>query len=173
MDRRQMLGILGVSATGLAAAGSSAVASAARPDDDDKEKEGEHGHKGERRKHLELMGKCAGICNEAAHHSLERAQKTDGGGDHYIKSHRATMDCQAFCMLTAALMARHSEMAKYAHQACADACRDCAAACEGHAASDKLMAECVEICKECEKACRKMASGHGHDHEEKHDRKSK
>ena len=62
------------------------------------------------------------------------------------------MDCQAFCVLTATLVARSSPMARYAHQACADACRDCAAACEGH--QDEIMKECVTACRECEKVCR-------------------
>jgi hypothetical protein len=46
-------------------------------------------------------------------------------------------------------------MAKYAHAACADACRDCAMACEGH--QDEIMKACVIACRNCEKVCRQMA----------------
>jgi hypothetical protein len=67
------------------------------------------------------------------------------------------MDCQGFCVLTATLLARSSPMAKYAHQACADVCRDCAAACESH--EDEVMKKCVAACRECEKVCRQLASG--------------
>ena len=59
--------------------------------------------------------------------------------------------------LTATLMARSSPYAKYAHRACADACRDCAAACEGQ--QDEIMKECVKACRDCEKVCRQMAGG--------------
>ena len=163
MDRRQMLGILGASATGLAAVGTKAVA-APRPDHDD-----EHKHSEGQDAHLALMNKCANICNEAAHHCLVQLKTSDSSGEHHAKSHTAAIDCQAFCTLTAALMARHSPMSKYAHAACADACRDCAAACEGHAAADKIMAECVQVCRECEKACRKMVGAHDHDHDHNHE----
>jgi hypothetical protein len=67
----------------------------------------------------------------------------------------AAMDCQAFCVLTATLMVRSSPYAKYAHGACAVACRDCAAACEGHHA--EIMKECVQACRACKKVCRQMA----------------
>jgi len=69
------------------------------------------------------------------------------------------MHCQAFCVLTATLMARSSPYARYAHQACADACRDCAAAYEGQQAG--IMKECVAACRECEKACQQMGRSAG------------
>jgi hypothetical protein len=62
--------------------------------------------------------------------------------------------CQASCVLTATLTARSSPMADYAHKACADACRDCAAACEGH--KDDIMTGCVKACRECEEVCRQL-----------------
>lgn len=143
MDRRELLTVLGAGAAGLAAMGGGT----ARADDH----EG-HEHDG----HIETIAECAKVCNEAAHHCLSELRK--GGGEHaelHAKAHEAAMDCQAFCALTAMLTARGSPMAKYAHQACADACRDCAAACEGH--EDQIMKECVEICRKCEQVCRQMA----------------
>jgi hypothetical protein len=61
--------------------------------------------------------------------------------------------------LTATLMARSSPYAKYAHQAYADACRDCATTCEGQQA--EIMKECVAACRECEKVCLQMGRDAG------------
>jgi hypothetical protein len=53
-------------------------------------------------------------------------------------------------------MARHSPLAIYAHQACAEACRVCAEACDK--GQDETMKKCAEVCRACEKACRKCCS---------------
>ena len=88
---------------------------------------------------------------------LGELKKGEPHAEYHAAAHEAAMDCQAFCTLTAALMARSSPMAKYAHQACGNACHDCAAACEGH--QDEIMKECVKACRDCEKVCRQMAGG--------------
>jgi hypothetical protein len=143
MDRRELLGVLGAGAAGLVALGGGG----ARAD--------QEGH--EHDEHIRTIGHCAKVCNQAAHHCLGELKKGGPHADHHAKSHEAAMDCQAFCALTATLMARSSPYAKYAHRACADACRDCAAACEGQ--EDEIMKECVKACRECEKVCRHMAGG--------------
>jgi hypothetical protein len=141
MDRREILGVLSAGAAGLLTlAGSSAHAA-------------HEGH--EHDEHIKVMDECAKVCNEAAHHCLGEAKKGGPHADHHAKSHEATIDCQAFCTLAASLMARNSPMAKYAHQACADACHDCAAACDGQTA--EIMIECIKACRDCEKVCRQMA----------------
>jgi hypothetical protein len=143
MDRRELLGVLGAGAAGLVAL----RGTTARADDEGHEHEG----------HIKTIAECAKVCNEAAHHCVTAVK---AGGPHaelHAKSYEAAMDCQAFCTLTAALMARSSPMAKYAHQACAGACRDCAAACDGH--QDEIMKACVKACRECENVCRQMAGG--------------
>ena len=140
MDRRELLGVLSAGAAGLVALGGGSARGAHEGHDHDE--------------HLKIMGECIKVCNEAAHHCLGEAVKGGSHADHHAKSHEATIDCQAFCSLAAALMARSSPMAKYAHQACADACRDCAAACEGQEA--EIMKECVKACRDCEKVCRQM-----------------
>ena len=145
MDRREMLGILGAGAAGLVALGGTARA----------DHEGQ-GHD----KHIAITGQCAIVCNQAAHHCLEELRKGGPHAEHHAKAHELAMDCQAFCVLTATLMARSSPLAKYAHVACADACRDCAAACEGH--EDEVMKACVAACRECEKVCREMGHGGAH-----------
>ena len=142
MDRRDLLSALGAGAAGLVAlSGGTARA----------DQEQEHGE------HVKTIGECALVCNHAAHHCLGELKKGGPHAEHHATSHEAAMDCQAFCALTATLMARSSPYAKYAHGACADACRDCAAACE--AQQDEIMKECVKACHECEKVCRQMAGG--------------
>lgn len=140
MDRRNLLGVLGAGAVGIVATGESV----ARADH-------EHPHD----EHIKTIGECAKFCNEAAHHCLEQLSKGGPHAEHHARSHELTMDCQAFCTLTAALMARSSPLASYAHQACADACRDCAAECEK--GQGEIMTECAKACRECEKTCRQMA----------------
>ena len=142
MDRRDLLSALGAGVAGLVAlSGGTARA----------DQEQEHGE------HVKTIGECVLVCNQAAHHCLSELKKGGPHAELHAKSHEAAMDCQAFCALTATLMARSSPYSKYAHRACADACRDCAAACEGQ--QDDIMKECVKACHECEKVCRQMAGG--------------
>lgn len=141
MDRRELLGLLGAGATGMVAMGARPALAA----------DGEHDHDD----HVKTIGHCVMVCNQAAHHCLGQLKKGGPHAEYHAASHEATMDCQAFCTLTATLMARSSPMAKYAHRACADACHACAAICEGH--EDEIMKECVKACQDCEKVCRQMA----------------
>ena len=145
MERRELLGVLGAGAAGFVALGEATAH--AHP--------GGHG----RDEQIRTLGDCAKVCNEAAHHCLEQVKKGGPHAEQHVKSHEAAMDCQAFCALTATLMARSSPMAPYAHAACADACRDCAAACQGH--QDDVMKACVKACLECEKMCRQMGKSAG------------
>src|SRR3954449_9685207 len=142
MDRRELLGVLGAGAAGLAGLGGG---------------EARAGHEGPHDDPIKTLGECAKVCYEAAQHCLEQLRKEPQHAEHHANAHEAAMDCQAFCVLTATLVARSSPYAKYAHGACADACRDCAAACEGH--QDAIMKQCVKACRECEKVCRSMSSG--------------
>lgn len=151
MDRRNALAALGA-----ATLGSAGLAAA-----DDK-KGGAGGHDHHNQGHLKTIHDCADVCNQTAHHCLDLLRK--GAGEDrelHARAHELTMDCQAFCHLTAALMARNSPTSAYAHQACADACRDCAKACDQ--GKDEVMKKCAEACRKCEQACREMAKGHkGH-----------
>jgi len=147
MDRRELLGWMGMGAAGLfVASGSEAQAQ-------------EHeGHKHE--EHLKILGECIRACNEAAHHCLEHLKKEGGENrEHHAKAHELTMDCQAFCVLAATLTARSSPLALYAHQACTEACRCCADECaNGHG---EIMKDCATRCRECEQACRSMSKSGG------------
>ncbi len=145
MDRRELLSILGGGVAGLAALDGAT----ARAD--------HNGHPHD--EHIQIISECARVCNEASHHCLGELKKMSPHAESHAKAHQATMDCQAFCTLTAALSAHSSPMATYAHAACADACRDCAKACEGQ--QDEIMKECITACRNCEKHCRQM-TGHNH-----------
>jgi hypothetical protein len=155
MNRREMIGALGLGAAALALAEPEARA----------DEEHEHGHD----EHIRIIGQCAMVCNEASHHSLHHLGEGLGDIKHLARVHELTMDCQSFCVLTAALMARSSPLAAYAHRACADACRDCAAECDKAHEEHKILHECAAKCRECEKACRAMADPtqehHHHDAE--------
>jgi Domain of Unknown Function (DUF326) len=142
MDRRELLGYMGIGAAGLLA--NRAVAE--HPGEKDETQTHEH---------IKIIGQCALVCNETAHHCLEHLKK-DGAEhrEHHAKAHELAMDCQAFCTLTAVLTARCSPLAHHAHQACAEACRCCAEECEkGHG---EIMEKCAKSCRECAEVCRTM-----------------
>ncbi len=148
MDRRELLGWMGTGAAGLFVASSNEAQA--------QEHEPEHDHQGHKHaEHLKILGECIRACNEASHHCLEHLKaRTGEDREHHAKAHELTIDCQAFCVLAATLMARSSPLASYAHQACAEACRCCADECEkGHG---EIMKDCATRCRECEQACRNM-----------------
>ncbi len=147
MHRRELLGWMGTGAAGLFVAG--------RNEAQAQEHDHEHAnHKLD--EHLKILGECIRACNEASHHCLEHLKTGTGEHrEHHAKAHELALDCQEFCVLTATLMARSSPLARFAHQACAEACGCCAEECEkGHG---DIMKECATRCRECEQACRTMA----------------
>jgi len=140
MDRRELLGVL--SASGLVAVRDGrARADQGGPHDDP----------------IKTLGECAKACDEAARHCLDEFPKGGRHAERHARAHEAAMDCQAFCALTATLMARRSPLVKYAHSGAAAACRICAMACAGHA--DDIMKKCVQLCRECEDICRRLTAG--------------
>jgi hypothetical protein len=147
MMRRELLGRMGVGATTLMA-----VQALANGQD-------EHPHGRKRHsEHSRLIDDCARICNETSSHCLEMSQTAQSADSRkmHAQAHAAVIDCQAFCQLASSLMNRGSDMAKYAHLACAQACAACADACRR--SEDAIMKECARSCQECEKACREMSS---------------
>ncbi len=153
MERRELLGLIGVGAAGLMA---SRAGRAGEIGADDKEKH--HGHDSpEHHEHLKLMTACIVACNEAAHHTLEYlAGDKAEQREHAAKITELTMDCQDICALTGRLMARHSPVVKPMHQACAEVCATCAAECEK--VPNDVIKKCAEACRACEKACRACCS---------------
>ena len=156
MDRRELLGLLGAGTAGLVALGGAEA---------QEDHTHEHAHSEAEHKHIQVIGQCALLCNEAAHHCLHQLAEGRGDRQHHARAHELAMDCQAFCVLTATLMARGSPLAQYAHGACAEACRCCAEECEKAKEDHDIMRRCAEACRACESTCRAMAKAGGdHDH---------
>jgi len=149
VDRRELLGALGAGAVGMAtfSRGATAVAD-----------EDPHRHRDKMHEDcMKACGECAKACNETAAHCLDQLTEGSGSGDRKVHAqvHKMTMDCQEFCVLSATLIARGSDMMHFACEACADACRMCAEACDKHPASEMVKA-CATACRTCERTCRDM-----------------
>jgi len=146
MDRRELLGVLGAGAAGLAALSHREVRAA----------DEEHHHRDKIHEDcLKACGECAKSCNETAAHCLEQLAAGSGDRKTHARVHGLTMDCQEFCVLSATLIARDSTLMMYSCDACADACKTCAEACDQHPASE-MVKECAEKCRACERTCRVM-----------------
>ena len=143
MERRELLGALGLGATGLMTLpGLAAEAQEPHP----------HHHDPAHGECLKACTRCAEVCNETFHYSFEHL--TDGHKQHAGVA-ELTVDCQEFCKLAATMLARESDVMGFACAACAEVCKACAEECKKH--DDKQMKECVEACLACEKTCRTMA----------------
>lgn len=162
MDRRKMLGTVGVGATGFLAAGATAVAQAP--------KAGDHDHKQISYKSaldphhqacLDACSTCSAVCNEAASHCLEELKTGSDNQAAHAMSHQLAMDCATMCATSATLIARSSPLMAEQCNACAEACARCAEACEKHQQDAAIMKECARVCRECEKSCREMARAMG------------
>ena len=142
MDRRQMLGLLGAGAAGLAAPSGGSARAQDHP----------HHHDAEHGDCLKACLHGAEVCNETFHYSFGHLK--DGHVEH-ARVAELTIDCQDFCKLAAALLARESAQVAHACLACAEACKACVDECAKH--DDAQMKECVAACRACEQACRAMA----------------
>jgi hypothetical protein len=150
MDRRDLFGVLGVGAAGLIAASGREARAQQHP----------HHHDPVHGECLKACLRCAEVCNETFHYSFGHLK--DGHREH-AEVASLTVDCQEFCNLSAAMLARESTMLGHACAACAEVCKACAEECKKH--DDKQLKECIEACVACEKSCRTMAQhGKGHTH---------
>ena len=148
MDRRELLGAFGAAAAGMMATGAFAAPAG----------EGKDHHHHMDKVHedcLSACADCAKACNMMAHHCMDKI--IDGGPDvkRHAKAHSLAMDCQAFCVLSASMIARGSDLMQYSCESCADACRRCAEECE-KPGGDAVMKSCGEKCRACEKTCDEM-----------------
>ena len=149
MDRRELLGLLGVGAAGLTAlSGTEAAAQAPRPHSDAVHKEC-----------LEACSSCAKACEMTYHHCL--VMVSEGKKDH-AKPLQYAADCASFCALSACNIAKQSPLMVYSCEACADACKD------AHAVIAKFdspeMKAAADSLARCEKSCRSMVEAMGHHH---------
>jgi hypothetical protein len=140
MDRRELLGALGIGAVGLMA-GSARAQDESHPHEHDKATED----------CLKACRECAGVCEEMFNHCFQLVEQ--GKKDH-SRSARLSLDCAAFCGFAACLMGRHSELSAEACTACAEACEKCGSECAKF--DSRAMQHCAKVCKDCAEACRKM-----------------
>ena len=146
MDRREILGLLGAGAAGLAAfavVGADATESPEHPDNPHEAC-------------LKACTACATQCAAMRHHCIEQLE---AGKKEYAKALQLIADCEAFCTLSASMIARLSPLMAYSCGACADACHDCAKECDQFDSAP--LKECAERCRACEKTCRDMIRAMG------------
>jgi len=152
MNRREVLGAIGVGAASLTAF------SARRAAGD----EGEHAHE-PGNEHLECLkncSECAKTCDHAFHHALRELGE---GKKIPARTVQLLSDCAKFCGLSACMIADHSQLMDHSCAACAEACKKTAEACE--ACEVEVVKRAVKSLRECEKSCRSMvASMRGEHH---------
>src|SRR5262245_59744061 len=101
MDRRELLGVLGAGAAGLAALSHGDVRAA----------DEQHHHRDKIHEDcLKACGECATSCNQTAAHCLEQLAAGSGDRKTHARVHGLAIDCQEFCVLSATLIARDSSL---------------------------------------------------------------
>ena len=145
MNRRDVFGVLGAPAVGVAAAG------AARG----QERKGDTGGDQHEQCAKDCFD-CAQECEEGFHHCFAEVSK--GKQDH-AKAMHLCVDCAEVCVAAGKLVARMSPLMAAQCQACADCCEKCAAECAK--LNEKQMQAAVESCRKCAKSCRDMAKAMG------------
>lgn len=95
---------------------------------------------------------CHAICLETINYCLGK------GGAHAAPEHIALLAaCAGICTTSADTMLRGAAVHTVICGACAEVCRQCAAACEAMG-DDAQMQRCAEICRRCADSCSAMAS---------------
>ncbi len=106
MDRRKMLGTVGVGATGLLAAGATAAAQAPQgKDQNTKRFTYESSLDANHVRCLDACTACSAVCNEASGHCLDELKKGSDNQAGHAMSHQLAMDCAAMCATSATLIA--------------------------------------------------------------------
>jgi len=147
MDRRELLGVLGATAAGLAAVtGGSALAQEGRA-----HKEGDV-----HEKCADACSDCAKECNQGFHHCYKQVQ---AGKAEHAKAMHLCVDCGEVCSTSAKLVARMSPLMTITCHACAESCEACIAECEK--LRDPGMNETIESLKKCAASCREMVKSMG------------
>jgi hypothetical protein len=153
MDRREMLGVLGAGAAGLAA-----LSAHADDKSDDHCCELDQAHAD----CLKACADCAKACDQTFHHCYTKLAE---GKKEHAKALHLSSDCAGFCGLSACMIAKQSPLMVYSCASCADACRATVAEVEKFDSAE--MQAAAKKLRECEKSCRtmvanmKMQSGSG------------
>jgi hypothetical protein len=146
MDRRELLGVLGATAAGLAAAtGGQALAQEHKHDEGDIHE-----------KCAEACSDCAKECNQGFHHCYKQVQ---AGKQQHAKAMHLCVDCGEICSTAGKLVARMSPLMTFTCHACAESCEACIAECEK--LNDPGMKETIESLKKCAQTCREMVKAMG------------
>jgi hypothetical protein len=151
MDRREMLGMLGAGAVGLAAV-SGRQAAADEPS---------AANKAVHKECLEACSDCAKACDMGFHHCLTEVA---AGNKEHAKPLEYFASCAGFCALSACNIAKHSPLMALSCEACGDACKETLAVVskfEGHSAE---MQAAIKALTRCEKSCKEMVEAMGHHH---------
>ncbi len=164
--RRELLGVLGTSAAGLAwAASRSEAAQIQAPVPDPRHSAHDPKHGQMLNECAEACGHCEATCNQMFHHCLMLAGQ---GKTQHAKMAQIAADCAAFCTLSAAMIARHSALMVESCRACGEACRRCAEECGSSTEVDDMTKTCITACRRCEESCRNMVRAMGGEHHHEH-----
>jgi hypothetical protein len=145
MVRREMLGMLGAGAVGLAAmSGREAVAYDASTKLDPVHKEC-----------LEACSECAKACDMGFHHCLTMVAE---GKKEHAKPLEFFESCAGFCALSACNIAKHSPLMAFS----CDACKETLAVVSKFD-SEEMKAAAKALAR-CEKSCVAMVEAMGHHH---------
>lgn len=145
MDRREMLGVVGAAAAGLAfTAGDEARGEPVTSKTGD-------GYAECSCQCVESCTDCMNWCNECYVHCFREVSK---GKSQYAKVMQLCVDCGEICGTAAKLVARESVVMSHACQACAAGCEDCIAECEK--LDDPKTKEAIDSMRKCAGSCRAM-----------------
>ncbi len=106
--RREMLGVLGTGAAGLALLTNRSEAAAGQaPASGDAHANHDPRHAEMLKECDEACGHCEAACNAAFHHCISQAA---AGKSEHAKMAQLVIDCAAFCTLSATMISRHSSL---------------------------------------------------------------
>lgn len=151
MNRRQFIG--GTAAISLAAA--TTLANAHGHHD-----HGSHSHAANSTDNAyEAARKAAGRCVAAGQVCLTHCITLLSKGDTSMKDCAAAVNQMlALCGAMQNLAAQNSRLTPSLAKVCIEACKQCAAACQKHAAHHAECKACYESCTDCIKECEKIAA---------------
>jgi hypothetical protein len=98
---------------------------------------------------------CARACDMAA---AQCAKFMAAGKAEYHDVLKLCQDCSVICSAAGRVVARYGPLLGPICTATAEACKQCADACEKYAA-DPILKNCAAECRRCEEACRKLLKG--------------
>jgi hypothetical protein len=151
MDRREMLGAVGLGAVGLAVTGGVARG----------QQGGAPGQEADiHERCAEACSDCEKECNQGFHHCYQQVQ---AGKQSHAKAMHLCVDCGEICSTSAKLVARMSPLMTFTCHACAESCEACIAECEK--LDDPEMKQVVDSLRKCRESCLEMVEAMGgHQH---------